>query len=75
MQQKEEISLQEWLPLDSILEKGIIKLKSGEFVKIINIVPINYNLKSDLEKERNIKFVQNTFKNLQFWHSNNNSKQ
>lgn len=75
MPKQEEISLQEWLPLDSILDKGIIRLRSGEFIKIINIIPINYNLKSDLEKERNIKFIQNTFKNLQFWYSNNNSKQ
>lgn len=57
MPKREEISLQEWLPLDSILDKGIIRLKSGEIVKIINIIPINYNLKSDLEKERNIKFI------------------
>ena len=28
MLKQEEISLQEWLPLDSILEKGIIKLKN-----------------------------------------------
>ena len=50
MQKKEKISLQEWIPLDNILDKGIIRLKTGEFIKIINIVPINYNLKSDLEK-------------------------
>ena len=48
---KKEISLQEWLPFDSILEKGIVKLKTNEYIKIINVIPINYNLKSELEKE------------------------
>lgn len=30
---------------------GIIKLKNNEYIKIIKVMPINYNLKSDLEKE------------------------
>lgn len=51
MQKDKTMSLQEWLPFDAILEKGIIKLKSEEYIKLIKIVPINYNLKSDMEKE------------------------
>lgn len=44
-------SIQEWLPLEEILDKGIIRLKNNKFIKIIKIIPVNYNLKSDLEKE------------------------
>lgn len=50
MRRQTEISLQEWIPFDRILDKGIVKMKTNEYIKIINIVPINYNLKSDLEK-------------------------
>ena len=42
--------MQEWLPIEYIYENGIIKLKN-KYIKIIKIIPINYNLKSDLEKE------------------------
>ena len=42
---------QKWLPYEEILEDGIIKLKNHFFIKVIEIKPINYNLKSDLEKE------------------------
>ena len=44
-------SVQEWLPFDKILDNGIIKLKNSSYVKIIEIIPINFNLKSELEKE------------------------
>ena len=30
---------------------GIIKLKNNSYVKIIKVIPINFNLKSNLEKE------------------------
>lgn len=51
MKEQQISSVQEWLPIQKILEKGIIKLKSNEYIKIIKIIPINYNLKSELEKE------------------------
>jgi len=44
-------SVQEWLPFCEILENGIIKLKDFSYVKIIKVYPINFNLKSNLEKE------------------------
>ncbi|MBQ3145952.1 MAG: hypothetical protein IJB90_05315 [Clostridia bacterium] len=44
-------SVQNWLPFDKVLENGIIKLKDNSYVKIIKIIPINFNLKSNLEKE------------------------
>lgn len=56
---KEAINpIQEWLPILQILENGIIKLKEDRFIKIIQITPINYNLKSDLEK----KAILNSYK-------------
>jgi len=51
MKNKKNNSCQEWLPFDSIIENGIIKMKNNSFVKIIKVIPINFNLKSDLEKE------------------------
>lgn len=49
---KEKIeSVQNWLPFINITEDGIIKLKEMSYVKILKVYPINYNLKSNLEKE------------------------
>ena len=45
------ISVQEWLPIQQIFDNGIIKLKNENYIKIIQIIPINFNLKSQLEKE------------------------
>lgn len=44
-------SIQEWIPFEKILENGIIKLKNNYYIIILKIKPINYNLKSNLEKE------------------------
>lgn len=44
-------SAQEWLPVDEILENGIIKVKNKNYIKILKIIPINFELKSNLEKE------------------------
>ena len=49
--EKKNISIQEWLPIQKIFENGVIKLKNNNYIKIIKIIPINYNLKSELEKE------------------------
>ena len=48
---KKLISIQEWLPFSKILKKGVVKLKDESYVKILKILPINYNLKSEIEKE------------------------
>ena len=47
---KELLSVQDWIPIDSFFDNGIIKLKNNNYLKIIKIYPINYNLKSELEK-------------------------
>jgi len=44
-------SVQEWLPYVDIYDNGIIKLKNNSYIKILKINPINFNLKSNLEKE------------------------
>ena len=44
-------SVQNWLPYRKIFEMGIIKLKNLSYIKIIKVIPINFNLKSDLEKQ------------------------
>lgn len=46
-----EITAQEWIPIECIYNNGIIKVDYNKFIKILKISPINYNLKSDLEKE------------------------
>ena len=51
MQKEKELSLQEWLPFECILDAGIVLLKNSEYIKIIEVIPINYSLKSELEKE------------------------
>lgn len=51
MKEQQIFSIQEWLPIQKILENGIIKLKNNFYLKILKIHPINYNLKSELEKE------------------------
>ncbi len=54
----QEKTIQEWIPIQKIDEDGIIQLKNQKYIKIIKIVPINYNLKSDLEK----KAILNSYK-------------
>lgn len=48
---KNLISVQEWLPFSRIFKKGVIKLKDDYYIKMLKIIPINYSLKSEMEKE------------------------
>jgi len=50
MKQK-KLTVQEWIQIENILENGIIKLKNNKYIKLIKIMPINFNLKSNFEKE------------------------
>lgn len=63
---KKIYSVQDWLPLEKILENGIIKLKKGIFVKILKITPTNYNLKSNLEKEAILNSYKTFLKTCNF---------
>ena len=53
-------STQEWIPIKKIYDNGIIKINKKKYIKILKINPINYNLKSDLEK----KSILNSYKIL-----------
>jgi len=44
-------SIQKWIPIEAILDKGIIKITKNKYIKILKIIPINFNLKTQLEKE------------------------
>ena len=55
-----KITVQQWLPIEEIFENGIIKINKNKYIKILKIIPINYNLKSDLEK----KTILNSYKIL-----------
>ena len=50
MNQK-KLTVQEWVQIETIFNNGIIKLKNNTYIKLIKIYPINFNLKSDFEKE------------------------
>lgn len=54
---KEQLSTQSWIPIEEIFNNGIIKTKT-KYIKILRVIPINYNLKSDLEK----KSILNSYK-------------
>lgn len=60
MKNIKNITVQEWIPIEEIYENGIIKINKNKYIKIIKIIPINYNLKSDLEK----KTILNSYKIL-----------
>ena len=66
MKKQDSQSMQNWLPFNRILEKGIIKLNENEYVKIIKIIPINYNLKSDLEKSAILNSYKTFLKTCNF---------
>ena len=59
-------SVQKWLPYDKILDNGIIKLKNSSYVKILRVEPINYNLKSELEKEAILNSYKSFIKSCNF---------
>ena len=64
MKQEQLYSVQDWLPFQKILDNGIIKLEENLYVKIIQINPINFNLKSELEKEAILNSYKLFFKNM-----------
>lgn len=43
-------STQSWLQFNKILQNGIIKT-NDKYIKIMKVIPINFNLKSEMEKE------------------------
>ena len=62
---KKEQTTQEWLPFENIYENGLIFYKNS-FIKILKISPINYDLKSNLEKEAVLNSYKNFLKTCDF---------
>ncbi len=48
---KKNITTQEWINIEKVFNNGIIKTKDNKYIKIIKVNSINFNLKSNLEKE------------------------
>lgn len=59
-------SIQKWIPFEEILDNGVIKLKNNYYIMIIKVKPINYNLKTDLEKEAILNSYKIFFKTCNF---------
>ena len=66
MNKQEIYSVQEWLPFEEVLKNGIIKINNFTFIKIIKVNSINFNLKSDLEKEAILNSYKIFLKTCQF---------
>lgn len=47
---KKQDTTQSWIPLEEVWDNGIMKTKD-KYIKVLKVTPINYNLKSDLEKQ------------------------
>ena len=62
----EKKSTQEWIAIKNIYSDGIIELNEGSYLKILEVIPINYNLKSDLEKEAILNSYKLFFKTCNF---------
>ena len=50
-----ENSTQKWLPIDNI-RNGVIILKDGRFIKVVEVLPVNFYLKSEVEQENIIYY-------------------
>ena len=61
-----EKTVQEWIPIRQILKEGIIEVENNIYIKILEVTPINYNLKSDLEKEAILNSFKIFFRTCQF---------
>lgn len=48
-------STQRWLPIEDI-HNGIILLKDGRYIKVVEILPVNFYLKSEVEQENIIYY-------------------
>jgi len=56
---------QDWLPFEKILDDGII-ISNNRYLKILKVFPINYDLKSELEKESILNSYKLFFKSCNF---------
>ena len=59
-------AVQELLQFESVLDSGIIKMKDSSYIMLIDVKPINYNLKSELEKSNILNSYKLLFQNVNF---------
>lgn len=59
-------SIQEWFCIEDILENGTIITKENSRVKILKVEPINFFLRSEMEKEVILNSYKNIFKSINF---------
>ena len=59
-------SIQEWFCVEDILENGTIITKENIRVKILKVEPINFFLRSEMEKEVTLNSYKNIFKSINF---------
>ena len=53
-------SVQKWLPIEYIYDSGLVKTKEKQFIKILQIEPINLKLKT----EKEISSIVNSYINM-----------
>lgn len=63
---KETSSVQDWIPIEHFLNDGIVKLNNNCYLKILKIYPINYQLKSELEKQAILNSYKTFLKMVDF---------
>ena len=56
-----ENSTQKWLPIETVTN-GVIVLKDGRYIKILEILPVNFYLKSEVEQENIIYYYASYLK-------------
>lgn len=56
-----ENSTQQWLPIKHI-QNGIVFLKDGRYIKVIEVLPVNFYLKSEVEQENIIYYYASYLK-------------
>lgn len=56
-------SSQSWIMYDEIFNNGIIRIKNN-YIRILEVFPINFKFKSELEKISILESYKNFFKNL-----------
>ena len=59
-------SIQNWFCVEDILENGTILTKENSKIRILKIEPINFFLRSEMEKEVVLNSYKNIFKSINF---------
>ena len=57
-------AVQDFLQFESILDSGIIRMKDSSYILIIDVKPINYSLRSKLEKSNILNSYKILFQNF-----------